>query len=84
MIQIWIILKKMAEKLAINEIQGVTCCDPQITMSSLEIAKVTRKDHADVLKDIRRIFAEAEIDAGKFSGVYFGGNNQYRPCFNLP
>lgn len=54
------------------------------TMSSREIAALTRKDHGDVLKDIRRILDEAEIDGGEFSGVYKGANGQDRPCFNLP
>lgn len=40
------------------------------TMSSMEIAQLTQKDHADVLKDIRRILEEAEIDHGKFSGIF--------------
>jgi Rha family phage regulatory protein len=54
------------------------------TMSSLEIAKLTGKDHADVLKDIRRILAEVEIDQGKFSGTYLDKSNRQSPCFNLP
>lgn len=55
-----------------------------LTMSSREIAELTGKDHAHVLRDIRTIFEEAEIDASKFGGVYKGGNGQERPCFNLP
>jgi phage regulator Rha-like protein len=54
------------------------------TMSSLEIAKLTEKEHANVIKDIRRILEEAEIDAVRFNGVYIGANGQERPCFNLP
>lgn len=54
------------------------------TMSSLEIAKLTGKPHNDVLKDIRRILEEVEIDAGLFSQVYKAGNGQMQPCFNLP
>ena len=54
------------------------------TMSSLEIAKLTDKDHADVLKDIRRVLAEANIEAGGFSGLYKTANNQDKPCFYLP
>lgn len=56
----------------------------QPTMSSLQIAEITGKPHNDVLKDIRRILEEAEIDAGKFSHVYSGGNGQARPCYILP
>lgn len=54
------------------------------TMSSLEIAELTQKDHADVLKDIRRIMEEAEIDHGKFSGIYKDSMNREQPCYNLP
>jgi len=54
------------------------------TMSSLEIAQLTGKEHADVLKDIRRILAEAEIGEGKFSGSYLSQQNKELPCFNLP
>lgn len=54
------------------------------TMNSLEIAKLTGKDHGDVLKDIRRILEEAGIDGGKFSGIYKDASNRDKPCFNLP
>lgn len=54
------------------------------TMSSREIAELTDKDHADVLKDIRRILEEAEIDHGKFSGIYKDSMNREQPCYNLP
>ena len=54
------------------------------TMSSREIAELTGKDHADVLKDIRRILEEAEIDHGKFSGIYKDSMNRGQTCYNLP
>jgi anti-repressor protein len=54
------------------------------TMSSLEIAKLTGKDHADVLKDVRRILDEAEIGHGQFSASYKSPQNKDLPCFNLP
>ena len=50
----------------------------------LEIAELTGKDHYNVMKDIRRILDEAEIDPVQFNGVYLGGNGQDRVCFNLP
>ena len=53
-------------------------------MSSLEIAKLTGKTHNNVLKDIRRILDEAEIDAVRFDSVYLGGNGQERACYSLP
>ena len=54
------------------------------TMSSLEIAKLTGKEHGDVLKDIRRVLAEVEIGEGEFSGTYLDKSNRQSPCFNLP
>lgn len=63
-----------------NELSTIT----KTTMSSLEIAELTNKPHNDVLKDIRRILAEVEIDQGLFSQVYKAGNGQMQPCFNLP
>jgi hypothetical protein len=54
------------------------------TMSSLEISELTGKPHNDVLKDIRRVLAEAGIGEGKFSHTYFSSQNKELPCFNLP
>lgn len=56
----------------------------QPTMSSLEIAELTGKRHADVLRDISEVLRQAEIDERKFASVYKGGNGQDRPCFHLP
>jgi phage antirepressor YoqD-like protein len=53
-------------------------------ISSLEIARITGKPHNDVLKDVRRILEEAEINLGEFSQVYKAGNGQAQPCFILP
>lgn len=57
---------------------------PKPTMSSLEISELTGKPHNDVLKDIRRILAEVEIDVGLFSRIYKDSMNRDKPCFNLP
>lgn len=54
------------------------------TMSSLEIAKLTGKNHADVLRDIRVILKEAELGESIFAGTYSDVQNKERPCFNLP
>jgi len=56
----------------------------ELTMSSLEIAKLCEKNHADVLRDIRKIFEEAEIGESKFAGTYIDVQNKERPCYNLP
>lgn len=54
------------------------------TMSSLQIAEITGKNHADILRDIRNTLEQAEIDESKFASVYSGGNGQARPCYILP
>ena len=48
------------------------------------LAELTGKRHDNVLKDIRKILDDLEIDVLKFEAVYLGGNGQERPCFNLP
>ena len=55
-----------------------------MTMSSVEIAAITGKNHADVMRDIRVTMEQAGIDESKFAGVYLGGNGQERPCYHLP
>jgi phage regulator Rha-like protein len=50
----------------------------------LEIAELTGKGHDNVLRNIKRILEEAEIDGLRFESVYLGGNVQDRPYFNLP
>ena len=54
------------------------------TMSSLEIAKLTGKQHKDVLETIRKILEEAEIQPAEFSARYKDAKGEERPCFNLP
>jgi phage regulator Rha-like protein len=50
----------------------------------LEIAELTGKDHKHVLRGIRKILDELEIDRLKFEAVYLAGNGEERICFNLP
>lgn len=49
-----------------------------VPFPSKEFAKV---EHADFLKKVREVLG---VDAGKFSGVYLGGNGEDRPCYYLP
>lgn len=53
-------------------------------MSSMDIAALTDKNHADVLRDIRNTFEQAEIVASKFAGYYTASNGKQNPCYYLP
>jgi phage regulator Rha-like protein len=53
-------------------------------MSSLEIAKLTGKDHSKVMSGIKKVLEEVEINHAVFGEVYKAGNGQDQPCFNLP
>ena len=54
-------------------------------MTSLQIAEITSKRHADVMKSIRKMEpAWEKVAEGKFSlGSYKDENNQDRPCYSL-
>ncbi|MGH2430537.1 MAG: phage antirepressor KilAC domain-containing protein [Pseudomonas sp.] len=58
--------------------------DNPVTMSSLEIAKLTGKRHDNVMKDIRQQLEELGQDALEFQGNYQDFYNRSKPCFNLP
>ena len=55
-----------------------------LTMSSLEIAKLTGKEHHNVLADIRKMLEELELGDLKFQGSYLSAQKKQMPCFNLP
>ena len=55
-----------------------------LTMSSLEISKLTGKEHNHVLRDIRTMLEELELGASKFGDTYLSAQNKQMPCFNLP
>lgn len=54
------------------------------TMSSLQIAEITCKNHADVMRDIRNVLEQAEIGLSKFAASYTNSQNKKQPCFKLP
>ena len=56
----------------------------EMTMSSLEIAALTGKEHKNVLADVRNMLKELEIEPAEFSAGYKDGKGETRPCFNLP
>ena len=66
-----------------NEIMNI---NDEITMTSLEIANITYKNHKDVLKDIRDEINKLGNDRAEriFSlGEYTDKNNQQRPMYKL-
>lgn len=53
-------------------------------MSSREIAELTGKAHLNVLRDIRNMLDELEIDQLKFESMSPDGYGRPQPVFNLP
>lgn len=58
------------------------------TISSIEVAEMVEKKHADLMRDIRRYaeqLAESNIALGDFfkESSYKDANNQSRPCYNV-
>ena len=62
----------------------IASAEAEQTMSSLEIASFTGKDHRHVLADIRKMLDELGIATAEFSAVYKADNKQTYECFNLP
>ena len=54
------------------------------TMSSLQIAVITGKSHANVMRDIRTVLEEAEIDILKFDSIFKDSYNRDQHCYQLP
>jgi phage antirepressor YoqD-like protein len=52
-------------------------------MSSREIAELTGKDHAHVMRDIRTMLEVLKKDASSFGGIYQDAYGRDKPCFNL-
>jgi len=53
-------------------------------ISSLDIAAITGKNHADVMRDIRSTLEQAEIGLSKFASSYRNAQNKDQPCYLLP
>ena len=55
-----------------------------LTMSSLEIAELTGKQHKHVLTDIRNMMSSLNIDSAVFTAQYKDSTGRGLPMFNLP
>ena len=55
-----------------------------LTMSSLEIAELTGKQHKDVIRDIRNMLNQLEINSAQFCAQYKDSIGRSLPMFNLP
>lgn len=58
------------------------------TLTSMEVAEMVEKEHAKLLRDIKRYteqLAEAKIGLGDFfqESTYKDANNQTRPCYQI-
>lgn len=63
--------------------QQITTIPVSKTMSSREIAELTGKEHAHVMRDIRSMLELLKKDASSFGGIYLDAYGREKPCFNL-
>lgn len=57
--------------------------NPELTMSSREIAELTEKRHDHVMNDIRKMLTELGVHAPDFLGTYKTERGNEYECFNL-
>lgn len=55
-----------------------------LTMSSREIAELTTKQHAHVMRDIRAMLEQVGEGRSKFGSTYLDAQGKERECYNLP
>jgi phage regulator Rha-like protein len=56
----------------------------EITMSTLDIAEVTKKQHKHVMADVRKMMESLKIQSAEFSAHYLDGKGRTYQSFNLP
>ncbi|MEO4013014.1 phage regulatory protein/antirepressor Ant [Pseudomonas rossensis] len=64
--------------------QVATSIEPLVTISSVEIAELTGKQHSHVLRDIRLVLSRLGLGQHRFAGKYKDVSSRWRPLFNLP
>lgn len=64
--------------------KALTLNTAAVTMSSLEIAGLTDKEHRNVVADIKRILDDAEIEGAGFLAPYKMPSGQATNIYNLP
>ena len=57
---------------------------PALSMSTREIAELTGKQHAHVMRDFNDVCEALEIGASSFGASYLSEQNKLLPMFNLP
>jgi len=56
----------------------------QYTVNSRDIADMTGKRHADVMRDIKNMLEGLELDERRFASIYLDAYNREKPMFVLP
>ena len=69
---------------AFNTIAGTNSTGNAITMCSREIADLTGKRHAHVIRDIDKMLADIGVNEPKFGSVYTDAKGEQRKCYNPP
>ena len=62
---------------------NVVAINKAVTMSSLEIAELTGKQHKDVMADIRNMCEQLGIQSADFSADYKDSRGRVQPCYKL-
>ena len=58
---------------------AIATLDNILTMSSVEIAELTGKEHKNVLRDIRKMLEELELGELSFERSYLSAQNKQMP-----
>lgn len=67
-----------------NSIDLFSSSNDAIVISSLDIATLTDKRHSDVLRDIRKMLIDLELDSTHFCAQYNDSTGRPLPMFKLP